>query len=115
MLKAVKSLSITELKIPAPAVRVIWQFQWRQENICILWMQMISWGGWQIHLTTHNYTYIANTISMFAEPAKPQKVDRHSNRLKPVNRNEMVAGVYKDDDEKYSLQNLLKRQEEGDL
>ena len=62
-----------------------------------------------------NYTYIANTISMFAEPAKPQKVDRLSNRLKPVNRNEMVAGVYKDDDEKYSLQNLLKRQEEGDL
>jgi hypothetical protein len=52
---------------------------------------------------------------MFAEPAKPQKVDRLSNRLKPVNRNEMVAGVYKDDDEKYSLQNLLKRQEEGDL
>ena len=62
-----------------------------------------------------NYTYIANTISMFAEPAKLQKVDRLSNRLKPVNRKEMVAGVYKDDDEKYSLQNLLKRQEEGDL
>ena len=66
--------------------------------------------SWQVQLHLYRQHH-----SMFAEPAKPQKVDRLSNRLKPVNRNEMVAGVYKDDDEKYSLQNLLKRQEEGDL
>ena len=61
-----------------------------------------------------NYTYIANTISTYAEPAaKP--VDRSGSSLKPVNKDTVVTGIYKDDDEKYSLQNLLKRQEEGDL
>ena len=40
--------------------------------------------------------------------------DRTSRSLKPVDRDAVVTGAYKDDDDKYSLQNLLKRQEEGD-
>lgn len=60
-----------------------------------------------------SYTYIANTISIYAAPAA-QPVDRTSRSLKPVDRDAVVTGAYKDDDDKYSLQNLLKRQEEGD-
>lgn len=59
-----------------------------------------------------NYTYISNTISMYAKPNAAQ-VNRLSSSLKPVSDN-VVTGIYKDDDEKYSLHNLLRRQEEGD-
>lgn len=63
-----------------------------------------------------NYTYIANTISMYARPAEEPKVDRMSSSLKPAaSKDTVVTGIYKDDDSKYSLENLLKRQEEGDL
>ena len=61
-----------------------------------------------------NYTYISNTISMYTKPVK-EPVNRMNSTLKPVNREAVVTGIYKDDDDKYSLQNLLKRQEEGDL
>lgn len=60
-----------------------------------------------------NYTYISNTISMYAKPT-PEPMDTSGSSLKPVNKGVVVTGVYKDDDEKYSLKNLLKRQEEGD-
>ncbi len=63
-----------------------------------------------------NYTYIANTISMYARPAEEPKVDRMSSSLKPAaSKDTVVTGIYKDDDSKYSLENLLKRQEEGDF
>ena len=62
-----------------------------------------------------NYTYISNTISMYARTDAEQPVDRMSRTLKPVARDTVVTGIYKDDDSKYSLENLLKRQEEGDL
>ena len=52
-------------------------------------------------------------ISIYATPAA-QPVDRTSRSLKPVDRDAVVTGAYKDDDDQYSLQNLLKRQEEGD-
>ena len=61
-----------------------------------------------------NYTYISNTISMYAEPAA-EAVNKASSSLKPVNEATEVTGIYKDGDEKYSLSNLLKRQKEGDL
>ena len=62
-----------------------------------------------------NYTYIANTISMYVKPADKPRADRMSSTLKPVSKEDtVVTGIYKDDDSKYSLQNLLKRQEEGD-
>ena len=38
-----------------------------------------------------------------------------SSSLKPANKEAVVTGIYKDDDTKYSLENLLKRQEEGEL
>ena len=62
-----------------------------------------------------NYTYIANTISMYAESAAEPPVDRMSSTLKPAAKDTVVTGIYKDDDSKYSLENLLKRQGEGDL
>lgn len=62
-----------------------------------------------------NYTYIANTISMYAKPAAEPPVDRMSSTLKPVAKDTVVTGIYKDDDSKYSLESLLKRQEEGDV
>ena len=34
--------------------------------------------------------------------------------LKPADRDAVITGIYKDDDDRYSLQSLLKRQEEGD-
>ena len=61
-----------------------------------------------------NYTHIANTISMYAKPVAEPPVDRMSSSLKPIDKGTMVTGIYKDDDSKYSLENLLKRQEEGD-
>ena len=62
-----------------------------------------------------NYTYIANTISMYAKPAAEPPVDRMSSTLKPIAKDTVVTGIYKDDDSKYSLESLLKRQEEGDV
>lgn len=50
---------------------------------------------------------------MYAEPAT-EVAGRTSRSLKPVNRDSVVTGAYKDDDDQYSLKNLLKRQEEGD-
>ena len=61
-----------------------------------------------------NYTYIANTISMYARPAAEPLVDRLSSTLKPAVKDAVVTGIYKDDDSKYSLESLLKRQEDGD-
>lgn len=61
-----------------------------------------------------NYTYVANTISMYADHSDDLSIDRMGNTLKPVSKDTVVTGIYKDDDEKYSLQNLLRRQEEGD-
>ena len=60
-----------------------------------------------------SYTYIQNTISMCAEPA-PEPVDRMSASLKPADDGTVVSGIYKDDDDRYSLNSLLQRQEEGD-
>ena len=63
-----------------------------------------------------NYTYVSNTISLYAKNAAEPHIDRMDSTLKPINKeNGAVTGIYKDDDSKYSLQNLLKRQEEGDL
>ena len=52
---------------------------------------------------------------MYAEPEKTP-VDRTENRLKPLSHGEnaAVTGIYKDDDDKYSLQSLLSRQKEGE-
>ena len=57
---------------------------------------------------------IFNTISMYVSPDETSSVDRLSNSLKPINSDTVVTGIYKDDDTKYSLVNLLKRQEEGE-
>ena len=64
-----------------------------------------------------NYTYITNTITSYIEPnpeAIPGKTSAEgiSHRFKE---NPSSIGVYKDDDSQYSLQNLFKRQEVGDL
>lgn len=58
-----------------------------------------------------NYTYITNTITGYIEPdeGKNRKATKQQKLESPV------TGTYKDDDSKYSLQNLLRRQEEGDL
>ena len=59
-----------------------------------------------------SYTYIANTISMYANSA-PEPVDRTESSLRSADEDAVATGAYKDDDDKYSLKNLLKRQEEG--
>ena len=55
-----------------------------------------------------NYSYICNTISTYhKEPAQstvPQSKIKEEDAA-------AVSGTYKDDDSKYSLKNLLKRQE----
>lgn len=61
-----------------------------------------------------SYNYIANTISMYAHPGA-DAVDRMSSSLKPVDKDQIVTGAYKDDDSQYSLKNFLKKQEGGDL
>ena len=61
-----------------------------------------------------SYNYICNTVSMYARP-KREVVDRTFNTLKPADKTAQVTGIYKDDDDKYSLENLLKAQEGGDL
>ena len=53
---------------------------------------------------------------MYAEPAATP-VDRMKGSLKPLkpcDEDVAVTGIYKDDDEKYSLQSLLSRQKEGE-
>ena len=52
---------------------------------------------------------------MYAEPEKAP-IDRTGSSLKPLTHCEdaAVTGIYKDDDEKYSLQSLLSRQKEGE-
>jgi len=52
---------------------------------------------------------------MYAKPAEEPPVDRMSSTLKPIAKDTVVTGIYKDDDSKYSLESLLKRQEEGDV
>lgn len=61
-----------------------------------------------------SYNYITNTISMYAHPGA-DVIDRMASDLKPVDKDQIVTGVYKDDDSQYSLKNLLKKQEGGDL
>ena len=60
-----------------------------------------------------SYNYISNTISMYAYSTN-EKVDRMASSLKPISE-EAVTGTYKDDDSQYSLENLLKKQKEGDF
>lgn len=55
-----------------------------------------------------SYTYIANIISTYTNPA-PALRDRTGSSLKPVGRDTVVTGTRKNDDDKYSLKNLLKR------
>lgn len=63
-----------------------------------------------------SYTYIANTVSSYAEPkAEPAAKGQTCPPVKPNREESVVSGIYKDDDDKYSLQNLLKRQKGGDL
>ena len=57
---------------------------------------------------------VSNAISTYAE-CENESVDRMKSNLKPVKKDIVVAGVYKDDDSQYSLDNLLKKQKEGDL
>ena len=51
---------------------------------------------------------------MYAKPTAEPPVDRMSSTLKPIVKDTVVTGIYKDDDSKYSLESLLKRQEEGE-
>lgn len=44
----------------------------------------------------------------------PEPVDRMKSTLRTVIEDTVVTGIYKDDDAKYSLQNLLSRQKEGE-
>lgn len=61
-----------------------------------------------------SYNYVSSTISVYATP-KASKPDRMSSSLKPVDAGQVVTGTYKDDDSQYSLDNLLRRQKEGDF
>ncbi len=55
-----------------------------------------------------NYSYICNTISTYhKEPPK----DTPSQNKSKESPSSSISGTYKDDDSKYSLKNLLKRQE----
>ena len=55
-----------------------------------------------------NYSYICNTISTYHK----EPVQNATPQSKPKEETAMaVSGTYKDDDSKYSLKNLLKRQE----
>ena len=61
-----------------------------------------------------SYSYISNTVSIYAGPGPVVKdVNRMKNSLKPVD-DRKVTGIYKDDDEQYSLENLLRNQNGGD-
>ena len=55
----------------------------------------------------YNYSYICNTVSSYyKEPLKSPVIQ---NKQKEVSAD--IAGTHKNDDSKYSLQNLIKRQE----
>lgn len=67
-----------------------------------------------------SYNYISNTISMYAHPGEVKKdeastVDRMKSTLKPMEKDIVVTGTYKDNDDDYSLENLLRKQKESDL
>lgn len=53
-----------------------------------------------------NYTYIANTIASY-------KIEGSDSHKEPCEEAESLTGVFKDDDSRYSLRNLLQKQEEG--
>lgn len=53
-----------------------------------------------------NYTYIANTIASY-------KVEGSDSHKEPSEEADSLTGVFKDDDSRYSLRNLLQKQEEG--
>lgn len=53
-----------------------------------------------------NYSYICNTISTYHKPTQSTAPQNKAQKVE-----EAVSGAYKDDDSKYSLRNLLKRQE----
>lgn len=53
-----------------------------------------------------NYSYISNTISTYCTEHDAVEADTSDIPISPVN------GAYKDDDTKYSLKNLLKKQEQ---
>ena len=58
-----------------------------------------------------NYSYICNTISTYHKaPSQSPAPQSESNK----NISAAISGTYKDDDSKYSLKNLLKRQEMED-
>lgn len=57
-----------------------------------------------------SYTYVANTIASYEPADKP--LAPAASRLKPLD-DRPATGTYKDDDSKYTLENLLRRQEEG--
>ena len=61
-----------------------------------------------------SYNYITNTISMYAHPVT-EIIDRMACSLKPVNKDQTVTVAYKDDASRYSLKNIQKKQEGGDL
>lgn len=51
---------------------------------------------------------------MVSSYAAPKTESEARLPLKPIREESVVSGIYKDDDDKYSLQNLLKRQKGGD-
>ena len=55
-----------------------------------------------------NYTYISNTITSYIKQETEEGAVEECPQLETA-----VVGVYKDDDAKYSIQNLLKRQGES--
>ena len=58
-----------------------------------------------------NYTYIANTIASYADiPAQPSAKETVHLQTGTDNK---VTGTYKDDDSRYTLQNLIEQQKRG--
>lgn len=57
-----------------------------------------------------NYTYVSNTIASYS--AEPETGKPKTSTLKPVD-DKPVSGTFKDDDSKYTLESLMRRQEEG--
>lgn len=57
-----------------------------------------------------SYTYVANTIASYDE--EPEPTGNYPSRLKSVD-DRSVTGTFKDDDSRYSIENLLRRQNEG--
>ena len=57
-----------------------------------------------------NYTYVANTIASY--DTKPETEVLNTSRIKSID-NTPITGTFKDDDSKYTLENLLRRQDKG--